>query len=93
MDLPVVADLLSIQDKRQALIDENLRRQNLKRREHRYKIGDEVLIKVVDPNKLEPKAHGPYPVVATNTNGTIDVRRNPHVVETINIRRVVPFRR
>ena len=56
-------------------------------------IGDEVLIKVVDPNKLEPKAHGPYPVVATNTNGTIDVRRNPHVVETINIRRVVPFRR
>lgn len=31
LDLPVVADLLLIQERRQILIDENLRRQNLKR--------------------------------------------------------------
>ena len=58
VDLPVIVDLLAMQDKRQALIDENLRRQNAKRREFRYEVGGEVLIKSVDPRKLEPRAHG-----------------------------------
>eukprot|EP00957_Ditylum_brightwellii_P203516 15334982-Ditylum_brightwellii.AAC.1 len=41
IDLPIIADLLAIQQKRQVLIDENLRRQNLKRRDWNYAVGEE----------------------------------------------------
>eukprot|EP00957_Ditylum_brightwellii_P136318 10396114-Ditylum_brightwellii.AAC.1 len=33
LDLPVIADLVAVRDRRQILIDENLRRHNLKQRE------------------------------------------------------------
>eukprot|EP00957_Ditylum_brightwellii_P095759 7296335-Ditylum_brightwellii.AAC.1 len=60
LDLPVTADLITIRDRRQHLIDENLHRQNLKRKEYDYAVDHEVLIKAVNPAKLEPKAYGPY---------------------------------
>jgi hypothetical protein len=93
LDLPVLSDLLTIRDKRQELIDANLSRQNAKRREYRYTIGQEVLIKTVDPSKLDERAHYPYVITRVYTNGTMDVRRNHQVVEKLNIRRVVPFKR
>ena len=34
IDVPLIADLETIRNRRQALVDENLRRQNMKRREH-----------------------------------------------------------
>jgi hypothetical protein len=58
LNIPVIADLLAIQTKRQTLIDENLRRVNLKRRQYDYAIGDMVMIKEVVPNKLEEKTIG-----------------------------------
>ena len=92
IDLPLVADLVDIQQRRQLKIDENLRRQNQKRREYHFHIGQPVLIKTITPSKLEPCAHGPYPIVQTYTNGTVDIARTPHVLERINIRCLVPFR-
>ena len=93
LDLPIVADLVQIQRKRQIMIDENLIRQNNKRRDFNYTVGQEVLIKTVNPSKLEPRAHGPYRIERVYTNGTIDVLRRENVIERINIRRVIPFRR
>lgn len=92
LDLPIVTDLLLIQQKRQALIDENLRRENMKRRSFDFRVGQRVLIKSVDPRKLDPRAHGPYSISQVFTNGTINVQIAPHVVERINIRRVIPYR-
>ena len=92
-DLPIIVDLLSIQDERQQMIDTNLIRQNSKRREHHYRIGDEVLIKAVNPSKLDARAHGPYSIVQLYTNGTVDVLLRPHVIERINIRRLIPYKR
>ena len=92
VDLPLQADLVLIRDRRQQLIDENLRQQNAKRLEYQYRIGQEVLIKSISPNKLDPRAHGPYRIQQVYQNGTIDVMRNDHVVERLNIRRVIPFR-
>ena len=91
-DLPIVADLLSIRDERQGMIDENLRRQNAKRREYNYQVGEPVLLKSDNPNKLEPKAHGPYPILQTHTNGTVTILRKQHVAERINIRRIIPYK-
>ena len=92
LDIPLVADLIMIREKRQQLIDENLRRQNAKRRHWDYVAGQQVLIKTVDPTKLEERAHGPYAIRQVHVNGTITVQRAPHVTERINMRRVVPFR-
>jgi hypothetical protein len=94
VDLPLVADFIQIRDRRQQLIDEKLQRQNAKRRKYRYAaIGQEVLIKSVDPTKMEPKAHGPYVIQQVYTNGTMDVARNANVVERLNIRKLIPFLR
>jgi hypothetical protein len=38
VDLPIVANLIQIRDRRQQLIGENLWRQNAKRREYRYAV-------------------------------------------------------
>ncbi len=93
LDLPLIADLALIQSKRQLLIDDNLRRQNQRRREWNYIVGDEVLIKVDEPTKLAERTHGPYRITQLYTNGTVDVRLAHHVVERLNIRWLVPYRR
>ena len=93
LDLPFIVDLYQIQQRRQAIIDENLMRQNRKRRDYNYAAGQEVLIKAVNPANLEPRAHGPYRITQVYTNGTINVERRANVIERINIRRVIPFRR
>ena len=91
--LPIKADLLQIQRKRQIMIDENLSRLNQKRRDFNYSIGQEALVKATNPSKLEPQAHEPYRIEHVYTNGTIDILRRENVIERINIRRVIPFRR
>jgi hypothetical protein len=89
IDLPLVSDLIQIRDCRQQLIHENLQQQNDKRREYRYTVGQEVLIKSVDPTKMEPKAYGPYVIQQVYTNGTLDMARNAHVLQGLNIRRLI----
>ena len=93
LNIPVIVDLLAIQDKRQLMINENLRRANAKRREWDYKFNDDVLIKLPNPNKLDPRYQGPFRITQVFTNGTVEIQRTPQVRERINIRRLVPFRR
>ena len=90
IDVPLIADLEAIRHKRQLLVDDNVRRMNLKRREHRYAIGDLVYVRKHDANKLDPRMIGPYPITQVYTNGTVDIARNPFVNERINIRHLIP---
>ena len=60
LSIPVIADLVAIRERRQLLIDKNLRRQNKKRIEHHYKVGEYVWIKVYDLKKGVDKLHGLY---------------------------------
>ena len=62
LNLPIIADIISIRNRRQILIDENLRRQNIKRRAFDYVVGERILIKVHQPNKLqlERSAHSTF---------------------------------
>ena len=53
-----------------------LRRQNEKRIEYHYKVGEYVWIKVYDPSKGDDKVNGPYKIQETRTNGTVVVIRN-----------------
>ena len=92
LDIPVIVDLVAIRERRQLLIDGNLRRQNEKRIEHHYKVGEYVWIKVYDPRKGDDKLHGPYKFQEIRTNETIVVVRNEigNVLETYNIRKLEP---
>ena len=53
LDIPVRADLESIRQRRQLLIDQNLARQNRKRHDYHYRVNNYVMIKKYDPTKGE----------------------------------------
>jgi hypothetical protein len=52
-----------------------------------------VLVLVYKPTKDEPRAIGPFRIERVHVNGTVTIRRNDHVTERINVRRVRPYRR
>jgi transposase InsO family protein len=93
MDIPYVADLLMLRDKRQAKIDYNLRRENNKRRTYDYEVGGFVLEMVPNAKKLGKQTTGPYEILRVHTNGTLTIRRSPGVTDRVNIRRLRPFYR
>ena len=91
----MVADLALIQNNRQVLIDENLRRQNLKQRTYDYQVGQQVLVlnSAIHPKKLDPIApEGPFSIIQVHVNGTVTIQKGAHVTERINIRHLRPFR-
>ena len=90
IDVPLIADLTVIRDRRQALVDENLRRQNSKRREHTYTVGQYVWVKNYKEDKMLPKLLGPYPIVQVFTNGTVDIQQTPTVRDKMNLRWLRP---
>lgn len=93
LDIPLVADWLLIQQKRQALIDQRLIEANRKRFSHDYHIGDEVLKLVYNPTKLEPRAVGPYRIETVHANGTVTIRLDANTIERLSLRRIKPYRR
>ena len=92
LKLPLQADLVALQKRRQHVIDQNLLRQNAKRRSFDYQPGQQVLILDHEANKLDPKAVGPYSITKAHTNGTVTLQMNPDVYQRINIRRIKPFK-
>ena len=93
IDVPVLVDLETIQQRRQALIDQNLMRINQKRYDYHYQVNDYVMVKKYDPKKGEERVHGPYQITECRTNGTVQIQReNPMIQETFNIRKLVPYR-
>lgn len=92
LDIPIIADLQLLQQNRQALIDERLLRDNRRRISHDYQPGNQVLLLTYKPDKLQPRATGPYPIETVHTNGTVTIRLSPWITERKNIRHVRPFR-
>lgn len=91
MNIPFMADLNLIQQHRQHLIDERLLANNRKRFAHDYQPGQEVLKLVYEPDKLAPRATGPYRIHSVHTNGTVTLQMTPYVRERLSLRNVKPF--
>jgi len=91
-NVPFIAYLHTMQYRKQRLVDKNGARENAKRIDYNYQIGQQVLVAVSDPKKLGDRFIGPFHITQVHVNGTITIQRNPHVTERINIRRVRPFR-
>ena len=92
LNVPFMTDLAALRQRRQLIINDNLLKQNARRRHHDYRVHDQVLVKETDPSKLGPRTHGPYPIVRVHANGNVTIRRTPYVQERLNIRRVFPYR-
>ena len=81
--------------RRQNMIRNNIR-ENSKRLEHAYKVGDKVLIvKVREQREKEPKLRkpieGPYEITRVYRNGTVEILCGNYY-EKINIRRLQPYK-
>jgi hypothetical protein len=70
----------------------SLRVANLSRLNHDYRVGEQVLLKVFAPNKLDARWLGPYEIITVHANGTLTIRLNAHTTERINVRRLKPYR-
>ena len=92
MDIPFVADLQLLQQHRQQIVDRNLIAANQRRFAHDYNVGDQVLKLTYKPDKLQPRATGPFTIETVHTNGTVTLRLNVHTIERISIRRIKPYR-
>jgi len=59
MDIPFIANLAAIRDRRQQLINSTLIRTNKKRIDYNnnYRVGDNAMIKRYDPTKLQERPH------------------------------------
>ena len=91
LPIPVLADYNLIRERRQAVIDDNNRRANLRRHFKDYSVGDEVLLLTRPKAKLAPTAIGPFRILQVHVNGTVTIRRGPNVEERVNIRRIKPY--
>ena len=73
-----------IQARKQKLINKNNERENAKRIEYEYTVGDKVLLRTGTENKYEHPYSGPHPVLKVNSNGTVRIQKGA-VTETVNI--------
>jgi transposase InsO family protein len=91
LPIPILADYHMIRERRQTVIDDNNRRENLRRRYRDYEVGDEVLIFTQNPASLEERSTGPHVVEQVHSNGTLTIQRSPNVFDRLNIRRLRPY--
>ena len=92
LDIPLIADIHTLTRNRQALIDKRLLQANRRHTRHKFKVNDQVFIKVHDhPNKLSLVRIGPFPIIQVHTNNTVTVQQGP-VQERLSIRHLLPYK-
>ena len=86
-----VAEWDVIRQKKQKVIDQNNARENSRRIDFDYRVGQKILIINTDiQRKLDNPTMGPYKITDVFSNGTVCIRRG-NVLERLNIRRIKPY--
>ena len=91
-DIPFIADWRKIGDRQQLLTDRGNQRENAKRIDYDYRVGDKVLVINEGILRKAESAYGkePWTITTVHTNGTIRIQRGTKT-ERLSIRRVEPF--
>ena len=91
LNVPIVADIISISENRQLQTDLRLERENRKRSQFDYQVGGSVYLKnhFTASDKLKPAWIGPFKILRVHANATLTVERG-QIHERVNIRRVKP---
>jgi transposase InsO family protein len=91
LNIPLVADILTLTQHRQALIDKRLIRANRSRIKHEFKIGQQVFYTIPNrDHKLDLVKTGPFPILQVHTNNTVTIKRGD-IHERLSIRHLTPF--
>jgi transposase InsO family protein len=73
-----------IKQRKQKIINLNNKKENAKRIQHVFQVGDKVLLHRGTENKYESPYHGPFLIIQVNDNGTVCLKVNA-VEDTYNI--------
>ena len=94
LNIPLIADIIALQEARQQGIDRRLMKANRNRIPHEFTVGELVKkrLKVGPKDKLRRAYEGPFRIEQVHTNGNVTIRLNGPVRERINIRRIEPWR-
>jgi hypothetical protein len=92
LDIPLVADIMAITATREVIVNNSLLKANQARLTYDFKVGEQVLIKVPNPDKLQDRWKGPFGIEQVHCNGTVTLRISPLVTDRVNIRRIKPYR-
>ena len=85
-----VADWEHIRQRKQLRINHNNKRENMRRNNHQYKVGDKILVKRKKHSKHELEFMGPIPITQINNNGTVRFKKG-FINHATNILRIKPF--
>jgi hypothetical protein len=92
LHIQLKTDWARIRQRKQDIINVNNRKENLKRIEHEYRVGEKVLLEKPGLiSKLSAPRTGPYRITETYANGTVRIQRGV-VNERVNIRRLTPYK-
>jgi transposase InsO family protein len=91
MNIPIVADIISISQNRQLQTDLRLMRENSRRTRHEYTVGQLAYINNHhdSSDKMKPAWKGPFPIIQVHTNGTVTLQRG-QIHERVSIRQIKP---
>ena len=92
LNQPLTFNFSEVNARRQRRVDKDIERINSKRYDYDYKIGGQVMKRVVDPTKLDERWEGPYSILHVHVNGTITIALTQHIRERLNIRRIKPYK-
>ena len=73
LNIPILADIITLRDIRQAKIDKRLLQENSRRRPYDYKVDDEVYLQRKDHSKAKMRYTGPHRIVQVHTNNTVSI--------------------
>ena len=85
-----IANWENIKQRKQKIINLNNKRENSKRKEHVYQVGDKVLLNRGTENMYEAPYQGPFDILQVYDKGKVRLIVNS-VADTCNIRRLMPY--
>ncbi len=92
LNVPLIADWQTISCNGETLVNDALLKNNQRRINYDYYIGQQVLKYDNTINgKLTIKTSGPFEIVCVHVNGTVTIQLQAGVTEQINIRRTIPY--
>ena len=91
LNIPIIADLITITHNRQAVIDQRLLRANARRIRYDYRTGENVYVSLHRKanEKLKLQYDGPFPILRVHTNNTVTIQRGK-IHERVSIRHIKP---
>ena len=90
LNIKHVANWEHIRQRKQLRVNHNNMRENMRRNNHQYKVGDKILFKRKKISKHELKIMGPFTITQINDNGTVCFQKGI-INDATNIRRIKPF--